>query len=69
MLYRDDLEACCAYCRSGHPLGDGEIVCERRGIVRADGSCSRFRYDPLRRVPGRPVVLQSGEHSGEDFSL
>ena len=69
MLYRDDFEACCAYCLHGRTMGDGEVFCERRGVVKADGNCRHYQYDPLRRVPNRPAVLAPGSHDKEDFTL
>ncbi len=69
MLYREDIERRCEYCRFCRPLGDGEGVCERRGIISTSGCCRHFRYDPLRRVPERPAVIVPRAHEEEDFSL
>ena len=69
MLYREDIEGCCEYCRYSRPMGDGEAVCERRGIVSVSGCCRRFRYDPLRRIPERPAVVASRTYTEEEFAL
>ncbi len=69
MLFRKDIEPSCSYCKRGTPLSDSEVVCSRKGIVAADSSCRAFRYDPLKRVPPRPVKLNTDKLTKEDFSL
>ena len=69
MLFKKDIEPCCAYCASGVSIGQGQVACLRRGIVSAGGQCRRFRYDPLKRVPSQPAFLEAGRFSPEDFSL
>lgn len=67
-FFRKDIEKRCAYCASGAAIGEGEIVCSRRGVVDPADHCSHFSYDPLKRVPPRPATLKEGL-SAEDFSL
>ncbi|MGM9618812.1 MAG: hypothetical protein ACI3W8_03080 [Oscillospiraceae bacterium] len=69
MLFRKDMEPSCQYCAFGHPLSETEVGCEKRGVVEAAGSCHRFRYDPLKRVPPRPAALDTSRLKKEDFSL
>ncbi|MBS7227615.1 MAG: hypothetical protein PUJ93_05850 [Oscillospiraceae bacterium] len=68
-FFRKDIEKRCAYCECGSVINDTEVVCSRRGIVNATEHCRRFRYDPLKRVPPRPAVLDENKHSAEEFSL
>ena len=51
MLFRDKIDAACAYCSHGRSGEDDDILCAIHGIVKPWDRCSRFRYDPLRRVP------------------
>lgn len=64
-----DIEPRCAYCRWAAPLGDGKLICEKKGIVAEGERCFRFRYDPLKRVPPRPEPPDFSRFDGEDFSL
>ena len=67
-LFRKDIEKRCAYCAFGNQINGGEVVCEKRGVVPAGGSCRRFAYDPLKRVPPRPVELDRS-FSEKDFAI
>lgn len=52
------IERCCAYCEYARPLyGDeGNILCDKNGVVDADHVCRAFIYDPLKRAPARPAA-------------
>lgn len=58
----------CVYCSRGKYLAPGEIACPLRGIVEAYDHCGSFSYDPLRRVPPKPVRMRR-DYSDEDFRL
>lgn len=68
-LFRREMEPRCAYCRQGEAISEREVICLRRGLVMAEDSCRRFRYDPLKRVPPRPASLEIGRLRKEDFSI
>lgn len=69
MLFEKDIEPRCAYCKRGTPLDEEQVICIRRGIVSPAGSCRRFKYDPLKRVPPRPVAADFSHLKEEDFVL
>ncbi len=69
MLFRKNIEPRCAYCSRGCPLNDRQVACRKRGVVSAAAHCAAFRYDPLKRVPPRPVSLDTDKLKTEDFSL
>ena len=69
MLFRREIEPACAYCGRGKRLNGQEIYCEKRGAVPAESSCSAFRYDPLKRIPPRPISLPAPRFSLADFSI
>ena len=68
-LFRKKIEPRCAYCEKGAPIGGDQVACRRRGVVSAEEHCGSFRYDPLKRVPPRPVKLETEELTQEDFEL
>ena len=68
-LFDKKIDPRCGYCQRGTPLDDGKVMCVKKGIVAASGSCRRFRYDPLKRVPPKPARLETSKLSAEDFRL
>lgn len=69
MLFAKKMEPRCAYCKRGTALNEEQVVCLKKGVVSAGGRCRGFRYDPLKRVPPRPAVLDLGKLKDEDFVL
>ena len=41
----------------------------KKGVIPLAGACSAFRYDPLKRVPPRPVTPDFCHLDGKDFTL
>ncbi len=68
-MFRKDIEPSCAYCVRGSQINEREVACVKKGIVPVEFHCRRFQYDPLRRVPPRPVQLNTSRLREEDFSL
>lgn len=67
-LFGGRIAPACRYCESAYPAGEeARRLCYKKGMVKADFSCRAFRYDPLMRVPRRPLELERME--AEDFSL
>ena len=69
MLFRKNIDPRCAYCQRGQQISERDVACVKRGIVPVEHHCRAFRYDPLKRVPPRPAVLETGRLKEEDFSL
>ena len=69
MLFRKDIEPRCIYCAQGSAISDREVACRKRGVTDAAYHCRGFRYDPLRRVPPRPVKLETDRLSAEEFKI
>ncbi len=69
MLFRKEIDPRCSYCRFSGPLTEEQVTCLKKGIVSAVGSCRRFAYDPLKRVPPRPAAPDFSRWEDEDFSL
>lgn len=68
-LFQENIEPRCAYCAKGAPLEEGRILCAKKGVVPAGGSCLWFQYDPLKRVPPKPNLLDTSKISPEDLRL
>ncbi len=58
MVFRQDIEPKCSYCLHGKPLDEEHMSCLRNGIVSCGYKCRHFTYDPLKRVPSRPVSIK-----------
>ena len=69
MLFTKKIEPRCAYCKRGAALDEEQVICLKKGVVSAGGSCRAFRYDPLKRVPPKPAILELGKLRDEDFAL
>ena len=69
MLFRKKIERRCEYCEFATKLDDGTMLCIRKGIVRCDGKCLRFLYDPCKRTPVRPKAVDFAKYDSNDYSL
>ena len=68
-LFQKKIEPRCIYCSHGRALGEEQVVCPKKGVMSAGSHCRAFHYDPLKRVPPRPAVLDLSRLEDEDFSL
>lgn len=68
VVNRGESNRCCANCAHGRhtPQGDA-VLCEKKGVKATDSCCRQFKYDPLNRIPSKPLALS--EHSPEEFQL
>lgn len=69
MLFRKKIERSCAYCIHGAKLGDGMVLCSKRGQKTEENSCRKFRYDPCKRVPHKQKPIAFSKFEDSDFSL
>ncbi len=69
MLFHKNIEPRCAYCAHGASLGENKVLCAKKGVVSPGFHCPRFRYDPLKRVPPKPAVLDTGKLPDDAFQL
>lgn len=67
-LYGKGIVPSCAYCSKGSLSADKlSVMCIKKGIVSADYSCRRFKYDPLLRIPKIPPEIE--KFTEEDFKI
>lgn len=69
MLFRKKIEKSCSYCLHGTKLDEEQVLCIKKGVRSACGSCRKFTYDPCKRTPPRPKALDFEKYDQEDFSL
>jgi hypothetical protein len=69
MLFRKDIDPHCSYCKFAAGVEPGTVICKKKGIMPESGRCARFRYDPLQRVPPRPIQPDFTKYDDRDFSL
>lgn len=69
MLFKKDIEPSCTYCRHGRPLSKNEVGCVKIGIVSANSRCKRFSYNPLARIPSKPLTIKNNLFDESSFSL
>ena len=69
MLFRKSQPKMCAYCKHCSNIDENLLLCAKRGIVSADKSCSKFTYDPLKRIPPKKVAMDRTKFSEDDFNL
>ena len=68
-LFNDKIDPQCAYCNKGKQVDGETVLCRKKGVVRPEDSCPSFRYDPFKRVPPAPAVLDLSRVQEEDFTL
>ena len=69
MLFRKTIDRYCTYCQFAGRIDDETMVCPYYGVVPCEHHCRRFRYDPLKRVPGRMKPKDFSKFDKQDFSL
>ncbi len=59
----------CDYCQFGRRAKDGnKVLCEKRGLVDCNYSCSKFIYSPLKRIPVKQLNFV-GSLADEDIYI
>ncbi len=69
MLFRKKIERACAYCERGVLIDEATVVCVKKGPVRPEDSCRRFRYAPLKRIPEPTGADLPQSREDADYSL
>lgn len=69
MFFDKNIEPCCSYCVNGNKISDDEVICVKKGIVTTGDCCGKFVYDPLKRKPSRPAILDTRNITEDDFAL
>lgn len=58
----------CEHCVHGRLSPDEQsVLCIKKGIVSTDGKCMKYVYDPLKRRPQKPLMIEKADPS--EFEL
>ena len=58
----------CEYCKNGRlPPDEKSVLCVKKGLVPTDGKCRKYSYDPLKRRPKKPLIIEQADPS--EFEL
>lgn len=69
MIFSKDIIPMCLYCEHGTKIiATDDIICQRKGIVKPDFSCKKFKYNPINRIPPKKTIV-SNDFSKEDFEF
>lgn len=66
----EELERICAYCEHATLLSGADVcVCKKNGVVRANGTCRRFRPDLLKFRPRLPLLPEEPDDETFDVQI
>ena len=69
MIFSKEIVPMCIYCEHGRKImATDDIICAKKGIVRPDYCCRKFKYTPLNRIPPAKNAHQ-GSFTKEDFDF
>ncbi len=69
MIFSKDIVPMCIYCEHGKKImATEDVICSKKGIVKPDFCCKKFRYSPFNRVPPKKTSA-STDYSKEDFEF
>lgn len=67
-LFNENISPSCSYCVHGNNFIKQEtVLCVKFGVVDAQNSCKKFKYDPLKRIP--KTRKKTLEFNKNDFSI
>lgn len=65
-LFNKDIPPKCEYCVFGTKAKEGnKILCEKKGIVDINYSCSKYSYSPLKRIPVKQLNIHGNDAEDE----
>ena len=68
ILNTKSISPSCSYCEHGRISPNGEnVLCKKNGVVEKEYYCKKFKYDPLKRQPKRPI--SNTNFNEDDFKL
>ena len=68
VVFNKTKDADCIYCKFGYVLTNGnDCICDKLGIIERKNKCSKFIYEPLKRIPSPPV--KPDQYNLNDFNI
>lgn len=69
MIFSKDIVPLCIYCEYGKKImATEDIICSKKGIVKPDYYCKKFKYTPINRIPPKRNTEKT-EYCKEDFEF
>lgn len=69
MIFSKDIMPMCIYCEHGTKImATEDIICPKKGIVKPDFKCKKFKYTPINRIPPKKAEI-SDNFTKEDFEF
>ena len=69
MIFSKDITPMCLYCEHGKKImTTDDVICEKKGLVKADYCCKKFRYTPINRIPPKKAI-HAEEYKKDDFEF
>lgn len=69
MVFSKDITPMCLYCEHGKKImATDDIICQKKGIVKPDYCCKKFKYTPINRIPPKKIAI-SNVYTKEDFEF
>lgn len=63
MMYSKNIPLSCSYCKYGKILSNEmHCVCSKYGLVFITDKCSKFKYDPIKRKPSPPIIIDGDDN-------
>jgi hypothetical protein len=67
-MFRKKHDVDCLYCKYGYVLyNETDCLCDKYGFIQRKNKCSKFTYEPLKRIPSPPA--STPEFNENDFKL
>lgn len=68
-IFSKEIEPHCVYCMYSKQISDEQAICNKHGIVSTNFHCRKYKYDPTKRVPPEPAVLETESFTADDFKI
>lgn len=69
MLFRKKTPRSCTTCLFATDLSENTLLCSKKGVVKDTSSCSKYRYDPCKRIPPSVKAPDFTKYTDEQFKL
>lgn len=69
MIFSKEIIPMCIYCEYGKKIvTTDDIVCSKKGFVKPDFCCKKFKYTPINRIPPTRI-RHNADFNKEDFEF
>ncbi len=69
MLFRKRTAKACGHCVHAAKIDDEQMLCCKKGLRSPTDKCSKFLYDPCKRIPTKAKPIDFQQFDKQDYSL